>query len=243
MVEKIMSHIDAYHINYVDTVIDNSRYLVPQYAHHRPAGHAVLNGHIYESQTHTLMESILKSTGKSAIHAGAFFGDMLPKFSEYCQSNLYVFEPVLENYIMSRRCAQINDLTNIIMFNAALSDETGHAYIKTLSDDGSHMAGMSHLSSQSKQTQLVNTIRIDDLTLQELCVVHLDVEGHETVAIDGAYETIKREEPVILTEDSKSKDMNIIKDLGYEMLFESNLIDLWTTDKYKQTSAFALGKL
>lgn len=238
-----MSHIDAYHINYTDILIDNSHYLVPQYAHHRPAGHAVLNGHIYESQTHILMESILKSTGKSAIHAGAFFGDMLPNFSKYCQSNLYVFEPVLENYIMSRRCAQINDLTNIVMFNSALSDETGHAYIKTLGDNGLHMAGMSHLASQSNQTQLTNTIRIDDLTLKELSVIHLDVEGHEIFAINGALETIKREEPIILMEDSKSKDMNVIKNLGYEMLFESDLIDLWTTNKYNHTSRLALGKL
>ncbi len=228
---------DAYHINYVDVTLDGDHYLIPRYAHHRPAAQVMLSGKLYEVNTHKIIEHILKETGKSILHAGTFFGDMLPKFSKYTQDKLYAFEPVLENYVMAKRCVQINDLKNVVIFNAALSDKTGHLYIKTKGNNGQHLGGMSYVTSDNRDdTQLANSIRIDDLTLNELSVLHLDVEGHEITVINGAINKIKEDEPVILMEDSKSKDTSIIEDLGYELLLRTNLIDVWATKKYKNIS-------
>lgn len=231
---------NLYHINYKVIEIQSDLYFVPKYSMHRPAAQTILHGQLYEARTHKIVEYILGETKKSIIHAGAFFGDMLPKFSKYCNQKVYVFEPVLNNYVMAKKCQEANNLTNVILFNAAMSNETGHAHIKTKAEDGSHLGGMSHISDQSDKTELINTIKVDDLKLEELAIIHLDVEGHEIAVIEGALEKIKKEEPVILLEDSKSKDVSILEKLGYTMIMQSHLIDVWTTKKYLEIAKKAV---
>ena len=59
----------------------------------------------------------------------------------------------------------------------------------------------------------VQMYRIDDLELDHCDLIHLDVENYERPALDGAIETIKKFEPVIITERSKGSDL--LKELGY----------------------------
>lgn len=230
-----------YHINYREINLKGHVYFIPEYAVNRPAAAVMLNGYRYELNTHKFVTDVLRETKMSMIHGGAFFGDMIPHFAEHCKGTLYAFEPVLENYVLSRRCTQENDITNVVLFNAAMSTETGYAYMQTRHQDGWHMGGSSQITEDNdKKTQLVNTMRIDDLKLKELSIIHLDLEGHEMPAIEGALETIKREEPIILIEASKGKDTSVIKNLGYEMLFESHLIDFWSTEKFKNIAVNAI---
>lgn len=232
---------DSYHINYTVVNFDGDYYMIPRYALHRPAAQTMINGGLYEPRTHKIVKYILNITGKSMVHGGAFFGDMLPKFSKYCSGKVYVFEPVLENYVMARRCQQCNNLTNIVLFNAAMSNTTGHAHIQTKNDDGTHMGGMSHIAQGGNQ--LITTLKLDDLKMDELAIIHLDVEGHEIETINGALEKIKSEEPVILMEDSKSKDTSVIEDLGYKLILRSHLIDVWSSSKYEKIAKEAVDSL
>ena len=227
----------AYQINYKNIDINGYQYYVPRFAEGRPAAHAILSRTLYEELTHSLVSHILQKTEMSIVHAGTFFGDMLPQFSRYCKDMVYAFEPVLESYVMARHHVMYNDLKNVMLFHAGLSDKTGHAYIKTSDQSGSHLGGSSHVADSG---QLVNTIRIDDLKLNEISILHLDVEGHEIEVFHGALDKMQKEQPIILMEDSKSKDTSIIQDMGYTQLLQTRLIDLWTTDKYKKLSEEAI---
>jgi FkbM family methyltransferase len=173
----------------------------------------------------------------SIIHAGTFFGDMLPQFSKYCKETVYAFEPVLESYVMARQHVMYNDLKNVMLFHAGLSDKTGHAYIKTSNQNGSHLGGSSYISDSG---QLVNTFRIDDMKMKEISVLHFDLEGHEDYAIQGALDKIRSEQPIILMEDSNGKDTEVISKIGYNRLLQTRLIDLWVNDKYQDLAVEAL---
>lgn len=226
-----------YRILYKNIEINEKKYFVPKFAEGRPAANAVLNGKLYEELTHKLVDYILKKTEMSTIHAGTFFGDMLPQFSSYCKETVYAFEPVLESYVMARHHVIYNNLENVMLFNAALSDQTGHAYIKTTSQNGSHLGGSSYISDSG---QLVNTFKIDDMKMKEISVLHFDLEGHEDYAIQGALDKIRSEQPIILMEDSKRKDTDVINKIGYKKLLQTRLIDLWVTDKYQNLAVEAL---
>lgn len=174
-------------------------YFVPGYAEHRPACQAILSGAVYEPATHDAVNSIMQVRPGSMIHAGTFFGDMLPTFAKYCPGTVYAFEPVLENYVLSKLCVEYNQLDNIHLQNAALSSETAIARISTGHAGGMHRGGSSQLSNTG---QIVGLVTIDSLGLDDVSVIQLDVEGHEYPALLGADFTISTCKPVILIEDN-----------------------------------------
>ena len=229
-----------YEINYSEVQMDGMKYFVPKYAEHRPAAQTIMRGFYYEEHTHIFMRHVLNETKKSAIHAGAFFGDMIPNFSRNCLDMLYVFEPVLENYIMAKKSVENNNLENVVLFNMALSDKTGSAKMKTIQDNGLHMGGWSHITKEDKGTQIVNTIRVDDLDLKEISVFHFDVEGHNIEVLKGALRKISIDEPIILMEDGESKADGLMELMGYTLMRKTPLINFWSTDKYKEICNNAL---
>jgi FkbM family methyltransferase len=230
----------SYQINYKEVNLFGNVYFIPSYALRRPAAEVMINGYRYEGRTHEFVTNVLKQTKMSMIHGGTFFGDMVPHFSAHCDATLYAFEPVLENYVLTRRCVQENDLTNVILFNAAMSLESGHAYMQTF--DNGHMGGASQITEDdSKKTQLVNTISIDDLTVKELSIMHLDLENHEPSAIRGAKNTIMRDEPIVIMEDYHDKAGDILKEWGYEYIGQlkfspHNWLNIWSTEKFKDVA-------
>lgn len=68
--------------------------------------------------------------------------------------------------------------------------------------------------------------RIDDLGLEECDLIHLDIEGYEEKALEGAIETIKKFKPTIVTEHSRGEKMLV--DLGYELKKKLRMDTLFT---------------
>ncbi|MEO1026032.1 MAG: FkbM family methyltransferase [Pseudomonadota bacterium] len=191
---------------------DRGTYFVPRYAEHRPASKAILSGGVFEPATHDLIDKIMQRRGGSMVHAGTFFGDMLPTFARSCPSTVYAFEPVLENYVLAKLCVEANELKNVYLQNAGLSDRTAIAHIDTVSEAGEHRGGSSSLGDQG---QLVGLVTIDSLDLQDVVVIQLDVEGHELSALQGARATIERNAPIILVEDNHRTCNAFLEELGY----------------------------
>jgi hypothetical protein len=81
-----------------------------------------LSGRLYEPRTDKLVSRFLECRGGDLIHAGTFFGDMLPTFSRSCPGTVYAFEPVLENFILAKLCVDTNKLENVFLINAGLGD-------------------------------------------------------------------------------------------------------------------------
>lgn len=232
-----------YGVKFKEIEFNDQIYCVPKYAETRPSAITILNKKYYEYDTHVMMKYILEETGQNALHAGAFFGDMIPNFSASCKGLLYCFEPVLENYIIAKQCIEKNNIQNVVMVNAALSDKAGTAKFRTISQQGFHMGGWSHYTEDpigSNYSQIVTMLPIDDLNIDNPIVLHLDLEGHEEQALAGAKKTIEKYQPILLIEHGDCKS-EVLK--NYMKILETPLIDVFSTEKNLDLAYRAIGKI
>ena len=214
----------SYAIAYQEIVIGKFRYFVPEYASHRPAVRKVLKGRFYEPQTHFLVERFYEKVQGSMVHAGCFFGDMLPSFSSQVKGNLYAFEPVLENYILAKLCVEVNQLDNVLLQNCALSDKITNLKIDTFEVNGLHAGGGSQIASSGATCMAVT---VDSLSDDNISLIQLDVEGHELSALTGAKETIVRCRPLIAIEDNFQQCKHFLHELNYERVGEIPGLSIW----------------
>lgn len=212
----------AYVVEFRRINLDGSTYYLPKYALHRPACQDFLGGRFYEPDTHSLVAKLLSERAGDMVHAGTFFGDMLPSFSKACSGTVFAFEPVLENYILAKLCIERNGLRNIAMFNAGLGDrlQVGRVNVGA----ALHRGGGSEIAATGQTTTLM---RVDNLQLENLSVLQLDVEGHELPALQGAESTIIRCKPVILIEDNERTCSGYLESLGYNRSGGVPGLDMW----------------
>lgn len=202
-----------------------SSYFIPDYALHRPACSEMLADRFYEPQTHQLIPLILKETGGNMVHAGAFFGDMLPSFAA-TGARIYAFEPVLENYVLARLCVIENNLANVMLFHAALGEAPGTARMDT--GDKVHLGGASSLSDSGQLTTLLS---LDSVSPADVSIIQFDTEGSELTALKGCVKTIERDSPIIMIEDNECNCADFLKGLGYVRAGSIPGLEVWTKGK------------
>lgn len=215
--------ISRFGIEYIDWKLDEDRYFLPVYAIQRPAAKCFLEGSVWEPDTHKLVDHILSRAPGSMLHAGTFFGDMLPSFSR-AATVVWCFEPVLENYVLARLVVEGNRLSNVNLFNGALSDICGSLKMSITDPRGQHRGGSSFVADEGVT---VPAMRIDQFDYQDLKIIHLDVEDHEHMAIKGGIETIRKHLPLILTEDRSSEGCLILEQLGYHHIGRIPHLGIW----------------
>lgn len=215
---------EKFEIEFIKTIFDDDIYYLPAYAQHRPAVRRMLGGEIYEPETHKLIRKIFSLNDGSMIHAGTFFGDMLPSFASSVSGTVFAFEPVLENYVLARLVVEANRLENVRLYHAALSNGQMNLRINSGVGEVEHRGGASQIDDQGA---ICATLRIDDLEIQDLIVIQLDVEGHELNALQGAVEKIKKFQPIILIEDNKRACNEFLDDLGYQYIRSIPGLNIW----------------
>lgn len=204
------------------TFFEGSTFFLPGYALHRPACRDLLAGRFYEPKTHRLIPAILRELGGNMVHAGTFFGDMLPSFAR-TNARIYAFEPVLENYVLARLCVIENELENVVLFHAALGEGQGTVRMDT--GEEIHSGGASSVSDSGQITTIVS---IDSISPENVSVIQLDVEGYELHALKGASATIERDSPVILIEDNKGNCAPFLTGKGYAQTGQIPGLSIWT---------------
>lgn len=203
---------------------------VPVRAKHRPAVKRCLAGNYYEPFSHVNFKKILdyRKNGP-VIHAGTFFGDMLDTYSRSARM-VYAFEPVLENYVLAKQNAERLALNNVVLVNAALSHKNGIISLSTHDSEGKFLGGASGFHHEGAgKSELVPTFRIDDVRTGDVCLIQLDVEGHELNALEGAIGTIRRHTPVILIEDNLKNCGPFLNELGYAHCFTHGGLSYWAS--------------
>lgn len=216
---------NGYSINFQTVSFDDSQYFVPEFALHRPAAQAILSKRVYEPDTHDLVQRIFSTSRGSLVHAGAFFGDMLPSFSKSVRHRIYAFEPVLESYVLAKLCVEVNKLSNVLLFNCALSDSFANVFMNTELGNGLHAGGMSKVAEMG---QICTTITIDSLNDSTVEFIHLDVEGHESRALQGALQTIQKCRPLIAVEDNTQNCSKFLSQIDYELVRQYPGLNIWT---------------
>jgi FkbM family methyltransferase len=198
---------------------DGAEYFVPGYAHHRPVCRKILTGEYAEPDLHAFVERLM-ARGGSMIHAGTFFGDMLPAFSRKTPSRLIAFEPAIENYLLAHATVEANALDNVMLVHAGLGRQAGTMLLETSGVDGTHRGGSSRLfedeDHQFVRPQRTTVLAIDQFRVDDLVLIQLDVEGFELEVLRGARRTLRTLEPVVVVEDLQRKCGPFLRRMGYE---------------------------
>jgi FkbM family methyltransferase len=198
---------------------DGATYFVPEYALHRPVAARILRKKYASPRLNALVEAVMNARPGNMVHAGTFFGDMLPVFTRLTPGLVYAFEPVLENYLLARRVVERNHLDNVLLFHAGLAESARPGTVETREEDR-HRGGGSYVVTDPDRatfaTQQVSLVTVDQLAIDDLSLIQLDVEGFERQVLEGARQTVARNEPVIVVEDFRNACADLLADLGYE---------------------------
>lgn len=129
---------------------------------------------------------------------------------------VHVFEPNNKNFeLLERNTAHYN---NVYLYNSAVSDEDGVAFISDYETDLPGNYGVCEISSQGQQCQ---KLRLDSLGLDMPDLIKIDVEGHELAVIKGAANIIASNKPMIFYECLHGAGFDEIYDflngLGYKI--------------------------
>ena len=133
-----------------------------------------------------------------AIDVGANWGVYARSLSALCRT-VYCLEP---NPVLARLIAKTLP-ANCIVRQAAASHADGMATLHIPLGDGRMLDGLASLNQfDDVQTHAVHvpTLRIDDLTPEKVGFVKIDVEGAETLVLQGAEHLIENVRPVFLIE-------------------------------------------
>jgi FkbM family methyltransferase len=132
------------------------------------------------------------------------------------------FEPVPQNLRLLRENIEENQLTNIEVFDVAVSDEEGEALIR-IPESLSMASLIWHTENSTCIQHATRTIAIDDLVqtgrLAFPTFVKIDVEGAEALVVRGMRRTIVSAKPVLFIECSDSgreETWRFLSDCGYE---------------------------
>ena len=203
-------------------------YCVPLSSRHLPMVQAILAGEVFEPETIEFLESY--PGAGDLVHAGAFFGDFLPALSRSRRASdkVWAFEPNFESYRCASITLAINNLSNVELANAALGDrdETGFLMVRNL--NGLSLGSTSRVLDRAEKVaisernvQVIRLVKLDSVipTNVHVSAIHLDVEGYETDALNGARNIIRQCRPVIIVETMPNPEWlsNNLWPLGYRI--------------------------
>lgn len=187
------------------------KYAVPMESDYTYTSKAILAGLVHESAT---IDYIINNCGeKDVLHAGAGFGDFLPALSSVCRGKVFTFEPNPVNYLACLETIKLNRLQNIELSSSGLSSQVGVGLIKV--KDGDLALGVRSevvRGQNSDNCQPIELTSIDEEILAKsrgIGIIHLDLEGFEFEALEGAQKLIARDSPIIILEiDGRAVDYN-----------------------------------
>jgi FkbM family methyltransferase len=133
-------------------------------------------------------------TKNTVIQAGGNIGFYPKKYSQIFK-NVYTFEPDIINF----NCLILNtlDCYNIYKYQCGLGYKRTPFFLnKDESNCGGYNIGKNLIYGN------IPMLRVDDLNLKNVSLIHFDVEGYEKSCLIGSIKTIKLNKPIIVVEIS-----------------------------------------
>lgn len=146
---------------------------------------------------------------------------------------VHAFEP--QRLVFQTLCANvaINQLTNVVAYPLAVSDQPGMTHVQLLDPYAVNNFGGLSLGGD-KAGEDVTTVTLDQLGLPACHFLKIDVEGMETAVINGAFGTIESYRPVMYVENDRTEHspelIELISSLGYQLYW--HLPRLFNPDNY-----------
>lgn len=171
---------------------------------------------------------------KDFIDAGGFIGDSALVLSEYTKGNIHSFEADKSNYLTIKKTIKMNNKTNIIPVNSALSDFVGDIDLFVIGDNSSGNSTNNLYNMDNLEKQKVECTTIDDYVSKnnlQIGLIKTDVEGAEQALLRGAINTIKTQKPILsisiyhtIDDFFKIKSWIESLDLGYKFTISKPVI-------------------
>jgi FkbM family methyltransferase len=194
-----------------------------------PISNAIKSNQIWEPHLHTIFDKYIKKDSV-VIECGCHIGTHTLKMTSLCQK-LYGFEPMPETYDVLMKNLNVNGIKNSIIYKKGVAETSGHTkflWIPPNNIGGSGLAnnpmGIPNWIQFTDKNIEVELTTIDDLNLDRLDFMKIDVEGYESFAIKGAFNTIQKYKPVIVMEVWKNHFGEV--DLNYTKELFKNLLDI-----------------
>jgi FkbM family methyltransferase len=159
---------------------------------------------------------------KNIIDLGCWIGDNTIPWALKSKGIIYAIDPSVENLNNINELAKINNLNNIITINHTISDTFGEVF--TNENDLTHIS-----CNEITGIHKLHTVTLDYLKLENIGLLHLDVEGFEQKVLNGAKSLLENYNPVIIWENHINKDdywytINFLNNYGYKTYMINELL-------------------
>lgn len=169
------------------------------------------------------------SPGKVFVDAGANFGIYTTIASRLVENSgvVLTFEPAIETYPILDRNVKINQLENVRVFHAAVSDQEGVTRFYHNNDaPNSYSLGAANDNTEFEEIETLTLEKVfEQEKIKRFDLMKIDVEGAEELVLQGAKSLIEQMQPEIIFEVSGkgaerlglSQDgaWNFLQELGY----------------------------
>lgn len=224
------------------TILKNKygRYAVGEKIHNPscPVIRSLSQEKVWESKT---IEFIIENiNNESMIHAGTYFGDMLPAFGKSTKSKIFAFEANPFSAESAKGTIQLNNLNNIVFYEMGLGSSISKENLIYQYQEGQSLGGGSRFeiknAKESRYTLDTNIkteidiITIDSIINEKISIIQLDIEGFEMEALKGGIETIKRYKPILILENVNGTEDFMQSDiipLGYKNITKIDENTIW----------------
>lgn len=182
-------------------------YSIPKSYMGRELPDVLKSGAVYEPETLAFMQNIVGAG--DIVSGGGFIGDFFPALSRALAPDavLHSFEPNPVSYAAALHTIALNSLSNISISAVGVGAQSDVMHLQIARAGDNQMAAGARIvkDPDDLETIEVTIVRLDDLIPEhrQVSIVHLDVEGHEKPALEGAQELIRRCKPVIILEARK----------------------------------------
>ena len=159
------------------------------------------------------------SPGDWVIDIGANVGHYTKRFSELVgeKGRVIAFEPVPTTFSLLSANVELFAHSNVSLINAAVSDKldvTGMSIPKFSTGLTNYYEAQ--LSSSSENVLRVLTISLDSLRInQNVALVKIDVEGHESFVLAGMQKLIEKYHPVLIVETDSNEVIANLTSMSY----------------------------
>ena len=141
------------------------------------------------------------------IDAGAYNGDTLKDAKQYFPNmrTAYAIEPDSKTFRRLLKYCEAESEFDIIPINSAVWSDSGKAEFL---GSGNRNSSISSTASYQHRSDIVTTLKLDDIEVQNVDYIKYDVEGAEYEALLGSHEIISTYRPTLLVSAyHKSEDV------------------------------------
>ena len=182
-------------------------------------------GRGYQVQLQDWVKEYFKQRpARKAIDVGANMGITAIEYAHIFQSVL-AFEPIADVYNQLQMVIERNGIYNVCTYPIALSDKKGTAQM-------SYRPNNSFASAINERGgETITTGTLDSYQFQSVDFIKIDVEGLETAVINGSWNTIVQQRPLIQFEYKKKLAQRYGYDIDTSICERLRSIDYHIEDK------------